>query len=122
MLNGNTWGSDRSMKPAAVGILDNKIVTAAITGPITLTMKISGRNSNILHGEVLSLIMGHILSPAKNDNHLLYTDHLNSVRFLQDIHTRIDQISKQQIISQVVESAVKRNRVMGGIHKRTLRS
>jgi hypothetical protein len=59
------WGSDRSMKPAAVGILDNKIVTAAITGPITLKMKISGRNSNILHGEVLSLIMGHIFKSGQ---------------------------------------------------------
>jgi hypothetical protein len=33
--------------------------------------------------------MGHLLSIPGHDNHL-YTDHLNSVRFLQDTHTSLD--------------------------------
>ena len=88
--DGNTWASDGSMVPASAGILDDKSVTAALTGPITMTMKLQGRNANILHGEVFGLIMGHVLSPT-NRNNRLYTDHLNSVRFLQDTHTSIDQ-------------------------------
>jgi hypothetical protein len=80
------------MTPASAGILDDKSVTAALTGLITMVTKLKGRNSSILHGEVFGLIMGHILSPSTDcDNHL-YTEHLNSVRFLQDSRTRIDQV------------------------------
>src|SRR5258708_3878837 len=73
----NAWVSDGSMIPASAGILDDKSITVALTGPTTMTMKLNGRNSNILHGEV---IRGHILSPIDCDDHI----HLNSVRFLQD--------------------------------------
>ena len=31
--NTEVWGSDRSMRPAVVGPLDDKVVTCAITGP-----------------------------------------------------------------------------------------
>jgi hypothetical protein len=87
---GDRWASDGSMLPASAGILDDKTVTAALTGPTTMVMKLNGRNCNILHGEVLCLIMGHILCNPEGDN-LLYTDHLNSVRFLQDTHMNINQ-------------------------------
>jgi hypothetical protein len=86
----STWASDGSMLPATAGILDNKSVTSALTGPVTMVMKLVGRNTNILHGEIFGLILGHILCNSNNDN-LLYTDHLNSVRFLQDTLTNIDQ-------------------------------
>jgi hypothetical protein len=77
------------MVPAYAGTMDNKMMTAALTGPITMAMKLNGQNCNILHGEVFGLIMGHLLSIPGHDNHL-YTDHLNSVRFLQDTHTSLD--------------------------------
>ena len=78
------------MLPATAGIMDDKSFTAALTGPITMVMKLSSQNVNILHGEVFGLIMGHLLCTPNNDS-CLYTDHLNSVRFLRDIHTSIDQ-------------------------------
>ena len=40
----------------------------------------------LITGKVFGLIMGHILSPT-DVNSYLYTDHLNSVRFLQDMLT-----------------------------------
>jgi hypothetical protein len=91
--DGNAWASDGSMVPATAGIMEDKSVTAALTGPTTMVMKLSGRNPNIFHGEVFGLIMGHILCtpvPSNHDN-ILYTDHLNTVRFLQDVHTNINQ-------------------------------
>ena len=87
------WASDGSMVPASAGILDDKTVTAALTGPKTMVMKMQGRNSNILHGEIFGIIMGHLLIPhgdADNTPHL-YTDHLNTARFLQDSHSNINQ-------------------------------
>ena len=78
------------MSPALAGLIDDKSVTAMVMGPTTMVMKLRGRNSNILHGEILGLIMGHILSTPDHDD-TLYSDHLNSVCFLQDIHTGIDQ-------------------------------
>jgi hypothetical protein len=84
------WASDGSMVPASAGILDDKTVTAALTGPKTMVMKLNGRNNNILHGEIFGLIMGHLLI-SRGDVRYLYTDHLNTVRFLQDSHSNINQ-------------------------------
>ena len=89
-IRGKGWASDGSMVPASAGIMEEKFVTAALTGPVTMVMKLGGRNSNILHGEVFGLIMGHILSTPDCDD-VLFTDHLNSVRFLQDMRTNINQ-------------------------------
>jgi hypothetical protein len=86
-----TWGSDGSMTPTAAGILDPKSVTSALTGPITLVLKIDGRNVSILQGELIGLIMGLILSPADDPDAILYSDHLNSVRLIEDSRTVIDQ-------------------------------
>lgn len=86
---GKGWASDGSMVPASAGVMEEKSVTAALTGPVTMVMKLNGRNSNILHGEVFGLIMGHILS-APGHNNTLFTNHLNSVHFLQDMNSNIN--------------------------------
>jgi hypothetical protein len=87
------WASDGSMVPASAGLLDDKTVTAALTGPKTMVMRMQGRNSNILHGEIFGIIMGHLMIPrsdADSTRHL-YTDHLNTTRFLQDSRSNINQ-------------------------------
>jgi len=70
--------------------MDDKTITAALTGPITMVMKMGGRNMSILHGEVFGLTWVTFLWSPNQDNQL-YTDHLNSVRFLQNAHTSVDQ-------------------------------
>ncbi|KAJ6563702.1 hypothetical protein DFH09DRAFT_1035307 [Mycena vulgaris] len=85
------WGSDGSMTPAAAGILDPKSVTAAVTGPQTLVLKIEGRNISILQGELVGLIMCLILAPSDEHESILYSDHLNSTRLIDDSKTAIDQ-------------------------------
>ncbi|KAF7362208.1 hypothetical protein MVEN_00567000 [Mycena venus] len=91
LLPSQTWGSDGSMTPASAGILDSKSVTAAITGPKTLVLKINGRNVSILQGELIGLIMGLVLSNPNDPDATLYTDHLNSVRLIDDSRTIVDQ-------------------------------
>ena len=87
------WATDGSMQPAAAGIGDNRTVTTAVTGPQTTVMKLTGRSSSILHGELMGILSGIVL--ANDSNHpttpLLYTDHLNSVRLIEDIRTLVDQ-------------------------------
>ncbi|KAJ7478101.1 hypothetical protein FB451DRAFT_1338721 [Mycena latifolia] len=73
------------------GIFDHKSVTAALTGPTTLVLRIEGRNVFILHGELTGLIMGLILSDPNDDGNSLFTDHLNAVRLIDDSRTAIDQ-------------------------------
>ncbi|KAJ7166150.1 hypothetical protein C8R46DRAFT_900122 [Mycena filopes] len=89
--NLSSWASDGSMLPAAAGILDPKSVTSALTGPATLVLKIEGHNVSILQGELVGLIMALILSPADDATSVLYTDHLNSVRLIDDSRTVVDQ-------------------------------
>ena len=91
--NDKAWASDGSMIPAASGILNDKTVTSALTGSRTMVMKLSGRNVSILHGEIFGLIMGHLLPPSDEEIRHLYSDHLNTVRFLQDVHSNIEQES-----------------------------
>jgi hypothetical protein len=78
------------MVPATAGILDKKTVTAALTGTKTMVMRLSGNNVNILHGEVFGLVMGHIMTRSNGEDCTLYSDHLNTVRFLQDVHSNIE--------------------------------
>ncbi|KAF5312013.1 hypothetical protein D9619_003843 [Psilocybe cf. subviscida] len=88
------WASDGSMLPATSGILERKTVTAALTGPVTLVVKIQGRNSSVLHGELMGLIMGHIIARGTNQAEgTLYSDHLNSVRFIQDLKSAFNVLS-----------------------------
>jgi len=91
--NGKAWAIDGSMTPAASGILDDKTVTAAVTGPKTLGMRLVGRNISIQHGEMMGLIAGHLLAANWNtsQNQVLYTDHMNTVRFIQDVKSKVNQ-------------------------------
>ena len=79
------------MIPATSGIGNDKSVTAAITGPQTITVRLHGRNLCVLHGELIGLVMGLILSNNETPNHKLFTDHLNSVRFIDNSRTSINQ-------------------------------
>ena len=86
-----TWGSDGSMIPATSGIGEDKSVTAAIMGPKTIVVRLSGRSLFILHGELIGLVMGLVLSDNETLNNKLFTDHLNSTRFIDDARTSINQ-------------------------------
>jgi hypothetical protein len=81
------WGTDGSMVPASAGLLDDKSVTSAITGPCTVVMKLLGRNISILHGELVGIIGGLILSDPLDNSTVIYTDHLNSTRLIDDSRT-----------------------------------
>lgn len=87
----HTWGSDSSMIPATSGIGDNESVTAAITKPQTIVMCLSRQNVCDLHGKLVGLIMGLVLSINNSQNNKLSTDHLNSVCFIDDTKTSINQ-------------------------------
>lgn len=90
----NQWGTDGSMAPASASLLDHKSVTAAVTGDKTLCLKLSGRNISILHGELIGLIAGIIISHEKLMNASIHTDHLNSVRLIDDSRTTVNLESK----------------------------
>ena len=98
--DGRTWASDGSMIPASATIMDDKSITGAATGAKTLVMRIPGRNVSILQGEQLGLIIALVLSqdlgPTQPDQEQpqLLTDHLNSVRLIQDGKTEISQTQK----------------------------
>jgi hypothetical protein len=64
--NRKAWATDGSMTLATSGILDDKTVTAAVTGPKTLAMRLVGRNISIQHGELMGLIAGHLLVTDQN--------------------------------------------------------
>src|SRR5277367_3459232 len=81
------WGTDGSMIPSSAGALDYKSVTSAITGPRTIVMKLLGRNISILHGELIGIIGGLVLSNSEDDPTVIYTDHLNSTRLVDDSRT-----------------------------------
>jgi hypothetical protein len=82
------------MIPASATILDDKSITGAATGIKTLVMRIPGRNVSILQGEQLGLIIALVLSENLNlpyhpnqEQTRLLTDHLNSVRLIEDSKT-----------------------------------
>jgi hypothetical protein len=90
-----TWASDGSMKPASATIEDDKVVFGAATGASTLVLKIPGRNISILHGEQVGLIIALILAGRTScDAQHLLTDHLNSVRLIEDSRSNVSQISR----------------------------
>ena len=89
--NGRTWASDGSMILAAIGLGDAKSVTAAVTGPDTIVLRLNGRNLSILQGELMGQIMGLILSSAVPKDASLYSDLLNSVRLIEDSRSSINQ-------------------------------
>jgi hypothetical protein len=81
------WGTDSSIIPASAGPLDNKSITLAITGPHTIVMKLHGHNLSILHGELVGIISSLVLSDSQNNSSVIYTDHLNSTRLINDSQT-----------------------------------
>jgi hypothetical protein len=91
---GLNWASDGSMIPAASGIGDPKSVTAALTGPSTLALRISGRNVSILQGELMGIIAGLLMASDSPVSTTLHSDHLNSVRFIEDFRSRVGQEAK----------------------------
>ncbi|KAF8157253.1 hypothetical protein B0H34DRAFT_798547 [Crassisporium funariophilum] len=94
--DGITWASDGSMLPAGAGIMDDKTITAAATGERTLVMRIPGRNVSILQGEQVGLIIALTLAQDSTEpnRHRLLTDHLNSVRLINDSLTEISQTQR----------------------------
>ena len=91
---GSNWASDGSMTPAASGIGDPKSVVAALTGPLTMVLRILGRNISILQGELVGLIAGLMMTSGDTQSTTLHTDHLNSVRFINDLRSRVGQENK----------------------------
>ena len=91
-----TWASDGSMVPAAVGILDSKSVTRAATGRKSLVLRVPGHNISILHGEQVGLIISLILAGnyVTKDIVTVLTDHLNSVRLIDDSQTSVSQVPR----------------------------
>ena len=89
------WASDGLMKPASAMIEDDKVVLGAATGASTLVLKIPGRNVSILHGEQVGLITALILAGWTScDAQYLFTNHLNSVRLIEDSQSSISQLSR----------------------------
>ena len=81
------------MKPASATIEDDKVVLGAATGPSTLVLKIPGHNVSILHGEQIGLIIALILAGwTSSDAQHLLTDHLNSVRLIEDSQSSVSQV------------------------------
>lgn len=86
------WASNGSMIPNTSGLGDDKSVTAAVTGPQTMVVQLSGQNLFILHGELIGLVMGLVLSNNNTlNNDKLFTDHLNSIHSIDDTRTSINQ-------------------------------
>jgi len=83
------------MAPCYPPLLDPKMITGAATGTQTLVMKIPGSNISILHGKLAGLIVALVLSESKGTinrcKSRLLTDHLNTVRLIEDSQTGIDQ-------------------------------
>jgi hypothetical protein len=90
-----TWTSDRSIIPATSGLRDNKLVTSAAMGPRALILQLSGRNASILQGESMGLTSALTLADPLIKPNLLCSDHLNSMRLIEDSHSHIDQEYEQ---------------------------
>ena len=97
-----TWASDGSMLLASAGILDKKSVTGAAMGSKSLVLKVPGHNISILHGEQIGLIIVLILTGdlVKDDLVTILTDHLNSVRLVDDSQTKVSQILRLRYMNR----------------------
>jgi hypothetical protein len=83
-----TWASDGSMIPAASTISDHKSVTAAVSGPSSLILRVVHRNASILQGEQMGIVSALVLADKPPQ---IYTDHLNSTRLIDDSQTVVNQ-------------------------------
>jgi hypothetical protein len=77
------------MVPAASGLSDSKSVMTALTGLSTLVLNIPGRNISILQGELMGLVVGLLMASKNTQFNILHSDHLNSVRFIQDVRMKM---------------------------------
>ncbi|KAJ7491047.1 hypothetical protein FB451DRAFT_1023142 [Mycena latifolia] len=78
------WATDGSMIPASAGLLQQKSVTAAITGPVTLVLQIDGSNIASTQGELIGLTGGILFADSTTSTPRLYTDYLNAVKLIED--------------------------------------
>ncbi|KAJ7314774.1 hypothetical protein DFH08DRAFT_1040952 [Mycena albidolilacea] len=95
-VGSQTWGTDGSMIPASASLCESRRVTAAVTGPLTLVVQLSGRNLSILHGELMGHVLALVLRKDSKGNAvpILYSDHQNSVELIGDIQNHISQDSR----------------------------
>ncbi|KAJ7343258.1 hypothetical protein DFH08DRAFT_702295 [Mycena albidolilacea] len=92
------WSFKTHQRPATGFIFNDKSVTAAVTGPRTLVLRIDGHNILILHGELVGIILALTLSDLAVPS-TLYTDHLNSVHIINDSKTVIDQAPRLRTLN-----------------------
>ena len=85
--HGNTWATDGSMTPATSGIGDSKSITAAVTGPATLVLRVSDQNASILQGEQMGLLAALVLADPSLQ---IYTDHQNSTVLIDESRSAIN--------------------------------
>ncbi|KIK04953.1 hypothetical protein K443DRAFT_92029 [Laccaria amethystina LaAM-08-1] len=71
-------------------------LTGAATGRKSMVLKVPGRNISILHGEQIGLIISLILAgnDVADDLVTVLTDHLNSVRLIDDSRTSVSQVPR----------------------------
>ena len=82
------WATDGSMIPATGSIGDPKSITAAVSGPISLILRVAHRNASILQGEQMGLVLALVLAEKPPQ---IYTDHLNSTVLIDDSRTAVNQ-------------------------------
>jgi len=82
------------MIPAASSLGNPKSITAALTGPSSVILRLNGQNVSTLQGELMGLIMGMILSSTETRDARLYSDHMNSIRLIEDLRSSINQATQ----------------------------
>ena len=81
------WATDGSMIPAASTISDPKSITAAVSGPASLIMRLTHRNASILQGEQMGLVSALVLAESSPQ---IYTDHMNSTLLIDDSRSAVN--------------------------------
>lgn len=76
------------MIPAASSIGDDKSITSAVSGPLSIILRIPHRNASILQGEQMGLVSALVLAKERP---LIFTDHLNSTLLISDSQTLLYQ-------------------------------
>jgi hypothetical protein len=89
----NQWATDGSMRTTTSALPQTR-VTAATTGPKTVVLKLADQSHNILHGKVMALTSACILMDRCDTEQTVYTDHLNTVRFIDDARSKVDQSNR----------------------------
>jgi hypothetical protein len=82
------WATDGSMFPATSSLSDLKSITAAVSGPISIVLRVAHRNASILQGEQMGLVAALILAKISPT---IYTDHINSTLLIDDYQSAVNQ-------------------------------